>query len=485
MPTIVVVSCYPFDDTAQTELLADSLEGVAALLAIDPNPRSGMMTDSAEFVRGFEALAARSALVKVGEDDATLLYGEPLDALRARLIDLGVDAVLATQGSAGATIEAGEIVVTRPISDLPGRIVDTMGAGDAAFAAAVAALLDGLPADEDAWSAALENGDGCRGRDVPLRGSTAAAPRVARRHRSGPHRDLSRPRCGGRIDVGGVDFRGTRQTRKMGDRASARLYKPVGCASGELPKRPKGSDCKSAGVAFGGSNPSLATKRIERPLVGRFLRFTRPPPLAPAPSAGKPTAPSGSSRLASVRLLDRTDERSTTMTDTQGNIDDATKAARDAADKVRVATARARNRSEPPQSRSLTISRRTRTQAKSAASSTVNDIADKVTDKVGDVARWREERGIRRRRFGRQGRGCRSRRREGRRCQDQGRHGRRRFRRDRHADPHDRGRTDREGQAGLPRATRRRDRCGSRRCGAGRRGPPQPRSTLTRRPRRR
>lgn len=28
---------------------------------------------------------------------------------------------------------------------------------------------------------------------------------------------------------------------------------------GELPKRPKGSDCKSAGSAFGGSNPSLAT----------------------------------------------------------------------------------------------------------------------------------------------------------------------------------------------------------------------------------
>ena len=65
--------------------------------------------------------------------------------------------MLATQGSSGATIEAGEIVVTHPISDLPGRIVDTMGAGDAAFAAAVAALRDGLPADEDAWSATLEN----------------------------------------------------------------------------------------------------------------------------------------------------------------------------------------------------------------------------------------------------------------------------------------------------------------------------------------
>ena len=32
-------------------------------------------------------------------------------------------------------------------------------------------------------------------------------------------------------------------------------------APGELPKRPKGSDCKSAVLDFGGSNPSLATER--------------------------------------------------------------------------------------------------------------------------------------------------------------------------------------------------------------------------------
>jgi fructokinase len=153
---IVAVSCYPFDNVAQTHLLASALDGTSAALAIDPNPRSGMMSDRAEFVRGFEALAAGAALVKVGEDDAELLYGEPLDALRARLIDLGVEAVLATQGSAGATIEAGDIVVTRPISDLPGRIVDTMGAGDAAFAAAVASLNEGRPVDEDAWGEALE-----------------------------------------------------------------------------------------------------------------------------------------------------------------------------------------------------------------------------------------------------------------------------------------------------------------------------------------
>jgi hypothetical protein len=39
---------------------------------------------------------------------------------------------------------------------------------------------------------------------------------------------------------------------------------------GGLPKRPKGSDCKSAGVAFGGSNPSPAT-RMEAPVRGRIL----------------------------------------------------------------------------------------------------------------------------------------------------------------------------------------------------------------------
>ena len=47
-------------------------------------------------------------------------------------------------------------VVTRPVSSLPGRIVDTMGAGDAAFATAVAGLLEGTPADADAWGDLLE-----------------------------------------------------------------------------------------------------------------------------------------------------------------------------------------------------------------------------------------------------------------------------------------------------------------------------------------
>ncbi|MDW4571741.1 PfkB family carbohydrate kinase [Microbacterium sp. M3] len=162
----IVVSCFACDDPEQTAELVEAMAAAreraqgegrhAALFAIDPNPRTGMMRDREEFVRGFERLAGGAALVKVGEDDAGLLYDDRLDVLRARLIDLGADAVLATEGAAGATIEAGEIVVTRPVSDLPGRIVDTMGAGDAAFAATVAALLEGAPKTADGWETVLQ-----------------------------------------------------------------------------------------------------------------------------------------------------------------------------------------------------------------------------------------------------------------------------------------------------------------------------------------
>ena len=48
------MSCFPFDDVAQTLELAEAVRGAAVV--IDPNPRSGMLTDRAEFVRGFEQL---------------------------------------------------------------------------------------------------------------------------------------------------------------------------------------------------------------------------------------------------------------------------------------------------------------------------------------------------------------------------------------------------------------------------------------------
>jgi fructokinase len=152
---MTVVSGFPFDDADQTEQLAEAAAG--RRLAIDPNPRAGLLHDAAAFVRGFEALAAGADLVKVSDEDAALLYRSSLEALRSRLAELGVRAVLATSGAQGGTVESGSTVVTLPVSPMPGRVVDTMGAGDSALAAAVAALVASVPANEGEWKAVLQS----------------------------------------------------------------------------------------------------------------------------------------------------------------------------------------------------------------------------------------------------------------------------------------------------------------------------------------
>lgn len=152
---MVVVSCFPFDDAEQTRLLMDATASPSTPLAIDPNPRTGMLHDRAAFVQGFERAASGALLVKVGDDDAQLLYGGSLDDLRVRLVGLGVGAVLATYGAGGAAIDAAGTSVARGISELPGRIVDTMGGGDAVLATTVALVRDRLPVDAEEWDAVL------------------------------------------------------------------------------------------------------------------------------------------------------------------------------------------------------------------------------------------------------------------------------------------------------------------------------------------
>lgn len=150
---LVAISCFPFDVPAEVDALVEATAG--ARLAIDPNPRAGMLSDRDEFVRGFERVAAEADIVKVGADDAALLYGGDLDALRARLRALGVRAVLATEGAGGAILETDAGTTAAPISELPGRIVDTVGAGDATLSAVAASLVSGSPASLDEWNALL------------------------------------------------------------------------------------------------------------------------------------------------------------------------------------------------------------------------------------------------------------------------------------------------------------------------------------------
>ncbi|WP_337007149.1 MULTISPECIES: PfkB family carbohydrate kinase [unclassified Microbacterium] len=150
---LVAISCFPFDVPSEVDALVDALAD--ARVAVDPNPRTGMLSDREEFVRGFERVAATASIVKVGADDAAILYGGDLDALRRRLRDLGAAAVLATAGAEGALIDADAGVIDAPIAQLPGAVIDTVGAGDATLAAVAAGLVAASPTGLEEWRALL------------------------------------------------------------------------------------------------------------------------------------------------------------------------------------------------------------------------------------------------------------------------------------------------------------------------------------------
>jgi sugar/nucleoside kinase (ribokinase family) len=156
--SLVVVSCFPFDDVAQSEELMAAVPDAASKLVVDPNPRSSMMHDTARFLETFERIAPKALLIKVGDDDAKLLGNRSIAEFAEHLRSIGATAVLATAGKDGASVEttSGEDA-SSPIQQLPGPIVDTMGAGDATLASVVTSILaHGFPASNADWSDVLE-----------------------------------------------------------------------------------------------------------------------------------------------------------------------------------------------------------------------------------------------------------------------------------------------------------------------------------------
>jgi fructokinase len=139
--SLVVVSCFPFDDEEQTDKLLAAVARPRQRLVLDPNPRSGMLADAQRFRRGFERLAAQALLVKIGDDDVALLHEDPLQAVSGQLRRSGARTVLATEGAHGATLHLEDgTTASAPVAADPRPIVDTMGAGDACLAAAVSSI---------------------------------------------------------------------------------------------------------------------------------------------------------------------------------------------------------------------------------------------------------------------------------------------------------------------------------------------------------
>jgi sugar/nucleoside kinase (ribokinase family) len=156
--TLVVVSCFPFDDVAQSDDLIAAVADPQHRLVIDPNPRDGMMHDLDLFRRTFERLARQTLLIKIGDDDASLLYEATVAELSAKLLADGGQTVLSTAGRDGARVDTSDgAEASSPIAQLPGAVVDTMGAGDATLASVVHSLVtDGIPVDGAGWGRVLD-----------------------------------------------------------------------------------------------------------------------------------------------------------------------------------------------------------------------------------------------------------------------------------------------------------------------------------------
>lgn len=153
----VAVSCFPFDNQKEVDALTALISQPERRLVIDPNPRSGMMSDRELFLANFTAMAARSFLSKVGDDDAALLAGEDLHVFSQRILDAGASTILATAGPLGASLlHAQELGIHQPVADIDGAIIDTMGAGDATLSSLLSTLArHGMPSTTSEMTNAL------------------------------------------------------------------------------------------------------------------------------------------------------------------------------------------------------------------------------------------------------------------------------------------------------------------------------------------
>jgi fructokinase len=181
---VVAISGFPFDDAAQVELLAGALAETGAVAAIDPNPRSGMLHDAAAFVASLERVAEVSGLLKLGDEDARLLYSQSVAEVAARLLG-SIERVLVTEGGAGATMHVGAWSAHRAALAEPSAVVDTMGGGDSVFATVLAEVAVHGLAEVD-WELAL-------GRAMEVAAATVTHPGALLRMPSSSGTGVSRP----------------------------------------------------------------------------------------------------------------------------------------------------------------------------------------------------------------------------------------------------------------------------------------------------
>jgi fructokinase len=123
--------------TAYEALMAR--EAAARVTMIDPNIRTGFITDEAAYRARLERMIAMADIVKVSDEDLTWLLGPGHVSDRAgQLLALGPKLVFITEGGEGARGYTAEHEVK--LHAEPVTVVDTVGAGDTFNAGVLAEL---------------------------------------------------------------------------------------------------------------------------------------------------------------------------------------------------------------------------------------------------------------------------------------------------------------------------------------------------------
>lgn len=132
------------------ELVADAT-AAGVPVSFDPNVRPAITPDLDDVRRRAERIADGATLLKLSDEDATLLYpATRVEDLPRRLVERhGVRLVALTRGAAGLLLDDGAHPVSVPAPQV--AVADTIGAGDTVTAALLAGLLERELLEPDGW----------------------------------------------------------------------------------------------------------------------------------------------------------------------------------------------------------------------------------------------------------------------------------------------------------------------------------------------
>ena len=110
-----------------------------AVITYDPNYRARLWDDPREAIIAMRQPLPLVDILKVSEEELPLLSGsEDWEEGSRRLMEKGISLILVTLGEAGCFYRLGHL--TGRVPGVPAKVVDTNGAGDTFFGAALSKL---------------------------------------------------------------------------------------------------------------------------------------------------------------------------------------------------------------------------------------------------------------------------------------------------------------------------------------------------------